>query len=58
MDIMHSSLLWIVIAAAPAVTAFGILVRLARGSSRLDLSVDASGGPKQRKSVNRSTSKA
>lgn len=30
MDLMHSTLFWVVIAAAPAVTALGILIRLAR----------------------------
>lgn len=58
MDIMHSTLFWIVIAAAPAVTAFGILVRLARSPPRLDLSIDENAGPERRKSVNRSASKS
>ncbi|MGR2661345.1 hypothetical protein [Chromobacterium haemolyticum] len=30
MDLMHSTLFWVIIAAAPAVTALGILIRLAR----------------------------
>ncbi|MBN3005550.1 hypothetical protein HNO92_003732 [Chromobacterium alkanivorans] len=37
MDLMHSTLFWIVIAAAPAVTALGILIRLARREPPPDL---------------------
>lgn len=37
MDLMHSTLFWILIAAAPAVTALGILIRLARREPPPDL---------------------
>lgn len=37
MDLMHSTLFWILIAAAPAATALGILIRLSRREPPPDL---------------------